>query len=194
VHHLKIAAPCATALLLALGSLGTGGTSSSDSQPSEPQSATMPRTVLITRHAEKAELTADPSLSDQGLRRAEALSLLSETQSVGTIITTEYRRTSETAAPLAIRQGIHSRVVNATASPESLRALAGEILENADPGTENGTVLVVVVGHSNTVPLIIRQLGGPADIFLTEEDFGDLFILTIEADGSVDLQRKRYGD
>jgi len=152
----------------------------------------MPRTVLITRHAEKAELTADPSLSDQGLRRAEALSLLPETQSVGTIITTEYRRTSETGAPLAMRQGIHSRIVKATASPESLRALAQEILENADPSTENGTVLVV--GHSNTVPLIIRQLGGPADIFLTEEDFGDLFILTIEEDGSVDLKRKRYGD
>lgn len=152
----------------------------------------MPQTILITRHAEKADYSADPALSDQGLRRAEALSLLPETQSVGTIITTQYRRTAETAAPVAIRQGILSRVINATASPDSLERLAQEILESADPSEENGTVLVV--GHSNTVPLIIRQLGGPEDIFLTEEDFGELFILTIDEDGMVVLKRMRYGD
>lgn len=179
-------------LLVILGSLSACAGSSPASRISEPHSAPMPRTVLITRHAEKADLSADPPLSDQGLRRAEALSLLPETQSVGTIFTTQYRRTMETASPVALRQGILPQAINATASPGSLQKLADLIVENANPNAENGTVLVV--GHSNTVPLIIRQLGGPADLFLTEEDFGDLFILTIAEDGSVDLQRQRYGD
>jgi broad specificity phosphatase PhoE len=179
-------------LLVVLSGLSACATSDSDPRTSKPRTATMPRTVLITRHAEKADFSADPALSDQGLRRAEALSLLPEAQSVGTIITTQYRRTTETGAPLAIRQGILSRVVNATASPESLRLLTQEILASADPNAENGAVLVV--GHSNTVPLIIRELGGPGDMFLTEEDFGDLFILTIDDDGTVDMKRMRYGD
>lgn len=148
----------------------------------------MPRTVLITRHAEKGDFSADPPLSDQGMRRAEALSLLPETQSVTTVITTQYRRSIETAAPAAVRQGLLSRVVNATARPDDLKALADEILESAEFGT------VLVVGHSNTVPLIIRELGGPADIVLTEEDYGDLFILTINSGGEVSMERSRYGD
>lgn len=149
----------------------------------------MPRTVLITRHAEKQSLSADPSLSERGDRRAEALSLLPETQAVQTIITTQFQRTIETARPLADRRGIEIRVVNAAAHPGALQSLAADILEHASAGP------VLVVGHSNTVPLVIRQLGGPANIFLSDEDdFGDLFILTIAEDGSAELRRTRYGD
>jgi broad specificity phosphatase PhoE len=39
-----------------------------------------------------------------------------------------------------------------------------------------GTVLVV--GHSNTVPAIIRELGGPA-VTVADTDFAHLFILHI---------------
>lgn len=162
--------------------------SPNNAAPTNANEASMPRTVLITRHAEKGDLSADPPLSDQGMRRAEALSMLPETQSVITVITTQFRRTIETAAPVAVRQGLLSRVVNATARPDDLRALADEILESAEYGT------VLVVGHSNTVPLIIRELGGPADIVLTEDDYGDLFILTIGQNGTVSLERTRYGD
>ena len=52
-----------------------------------------------------------------------------------------------------------------------------------------------MVGHSNTVPMIIAELGGPGDVFLTEEDYGDLFILTLDADGNfAGIERTRYGD
>lgn len=177
-------------LALLLGALTclSACTASSDAPLSESPAPEMTRTILITRHCEKGEFSADPPLSDRGMRRAEALSLLPQTQSVATVITTQFRRTIETGAQVAVRQGILSRVVNATARPDALQSLADEILESAEHGT------VLVVGHSNTVPLIIRQLGGPADIFLTEEDFGDLFILTIDDGGEVSIERTRYGD
>jgi len=185
---------CRSVLALLLGALTclSACSSSTDPQLSESPAPEMTRTILITRHAEKGDFSADPPLSERGLRRAEALSLHPETQSVTTVITTQFRRTVETGAAVAVRQGILSRVANATARPDALQSFADEILESAEYGT------VLVVGHSNTVPLIIRQLGGPEDIFLTEEDFGDLFILTIydggDDGGEVSFERTRYGD
>lgn len=148
------------------------------------------RTVLITRHAEKQRFSADPSLSERGAQRAEALSRLPEAQAVTTIITTQFRRAVETALPLADRLGIEPRIIPATARPDALRAMASDIRASA----ANGTVLVV--GHSNTVPMVIAALGGPDDIFLAEEtDFGDLFVLTLDADGNfAGIERGRYGD
>jgi broad specificity phosphatase PhoE len=154
-------------------------------------SAPMPspdRIILLTRHAEKADYSSDPGLSIEGAHRAIALSELPVTQEVNEIYTTSYRRTIETALPLAQRLGILSRTVNFTGSHAALRALTDDLLDSAKAGT------VLVVGHSNTVPLIIQSLGGPSDIFLTEEDFGDLFILTIDGEGRVSLERERYGD
>jgi hypothetical protein len=34
---------------------------------------------------------------------------------------------------------------------------------------------VVIVGHSNTVPDIVQQLGGPRPAPLTHPDFGDVW-------------------
>lgn len=146
------------------------------------------RTVLVTRHAEKASLSADPDLSPEGQRRAEALARLDDAQRVTTIITTQYKRTIQTAQPLAEQRAIQPRIVNATANPADLNTLAADILASAEQGT------VLVVGHSNTVPLIIRALGGPDGLFLSEESFGDLFILSIDEAGGVFVHRTRYGD
>ena len=180
------------ALSLALASawslLSLAGCAAHGSQPA--MDATPPtHTVLVTRHAEKQSYSADPSLSDTGAARAAALAELPAAQSVRTIITTQFQRTIETAQPTAERLGVESRVINATARPDALRAMADEIRAGAETGT------VLVVGHSNTVPMIIAALGGPDGIFLTEEDYGDLFIVTLDAEGGfASIERTRYGD
>ncbi|MFB3431333.1 phosphoglycerate mutase family protein [Phycisphaerales bacterium ac7] len=177
----SLAALLSTLLLAGCASSGSP-TPTMDQPPAD-------RTVLVTRHAEKAQYSADPSLSQRGAQRAQALSLLPIAQGTETIITTQFKRTIETAQPLAERLGVESRVVNATARPDALRALADDIRAGAMKGT------VLVVGHSNTVPMIITELGGPQDIFLSEEDFGDLFILSLDADGNfAGIERTRYGD
>lgn len=170
-----------------LAGLGCAGSAPSE-MATEMGTRSSIRTVLLTRHAEKADLSADPMLSVEGAQRAAALSELEAVRGVRSIFTTEYRRTIETAMPVARRLGILSRPVQATGSRIGLEQLARDILDAAVVGD------VLVVGHSNTVPRVIEALGGPGDIVLREEDFGDLFILRIADDGTVEMERLRYCD
>jgi hypothetical protein len=53
-----------------------------------------------------------------------------------------------------------------------------------------GTVLVV--GHSNTVPAILRSLGATERIAITEDTYDDLFQLTLAPEGPT-LHHLHYG-
>ena len=50
---------------------------------------------------------------------------------------------------------------------------------------------VLVVGHSNTVPLIVRALGGPDVGAIADSEYADMFTLVIDGD-KVRLVRSRY--
>ena len=146
------------------------------------QSAT---TVILVRHAEKVDDSADPVLSDAGTARAEALADALADAGVTAIITTQFERTRRTGAPLGERVGITPIVVAATGRTH-VDDVAARVRE-LGPGT------VVVVGHSNTVPAIIRALGGPDVGEIPDSAYDHLFVLTLGEDG-VRLIRSRYGD
>ncbi|MGE3181178.1 MAG: histidine phosphatase family protein [Phycisphaerae bacterium] len=60
------------------------------------------KTVYLVRHAEKAnEKEPDPVLSEQGAKRAAALSQVLRDVPVSSIFCTPYKRSQETAKPLA---------------------------------------------------------------------------------------------
>ena len=142
-------------------------------------------TVIVVRHAEKVDDSADPVLSDDGAARAEALAAALADAGVSAIITTQFERTRRTAAPLGERVGITPVVVAATGRTH-VDDVATRVRE-LGPGT------IVVVGHSNTVPAIIRALGGPDVGEIPDSAYDDLFILTLDED-VVRLIRSRYGD
>ena len=52
---------------------------------------------------------------------------------------------------------------------------------------------VVVAGHSNTLPAIIAALGGPAGVEIADDDFDDLFVVTVPCGGDARVVRLRYG-
>src|SRR4051812_14602306 len=59
-------------------------------------------TVFLTRHAERAgEMGDDPTLTPAGRDRAELLARMLADAGVRQIFVTEFKRTQETAAPLA---------------------------------------------------------------------------------------------
>src|SRR5262245_40428559 len=61
-----------------------------------------PALVLLVRHAEKAKDAGnDPPLTAAGTQRAEDLALALRDAGVTTIVTTQLRRTGDTARPLA---------------------------------------------------------------------------------------------
>jgi len=97
---------------------------------------------------------------------------------VDAIFTSRFRRTQETAAPVAAQ--LHITPVelkdDVAAAKQQVRA-AGKV--------------VLVVGHSDTVPALIGALGGPA-VTIGDGEFNRLFILYVNRTTS-ELLSMRYG-
>jgi broad specificity phosphatase PhoE len=154
-----------------------------------PTASAQPTTVVLVRHAEKAAAPGpDPELSEAGLARAAALAYALSDAGVSSIITTQFKRTRATAAQLAEKLGLTSITVGAGAELAA-HAQATATAVRARPA--GGVVLVV--GHSNTIPVIIRALGGPEFAELCDSEYDKLFVLQIDSAGSARLFRTRYG-
>jgi broad specificity phosphatase PhoE len=126
--------------------------------------------AFIVRHAEKDESSSnDPGLSNAGRARAESLASMLKDAGVTTIYATEFRRTQETAAPLAQIVGL--QVV--TLPGKSAADFVAKLRELHD-----GNALVV--GHSNTIPLLIRALGIDTPIKINDSDYDNLFVVTLD--------------
>jgi phosphohistidine phosphatase SixA len=145
-----------------------------------------PALVLLVRHAEPAaEPADDPALSEAGRKRAQDLASALRDAGVTTIIVSPFRRTAETAAPLAASRGFKPMQVPIGRSVDGHVAAVAAAVRGL-------TGVVLVVGHSNTVPAIIAQLGGPRLPDICEGVHDDLFALVMSG-GKTPLVRSRYG-
>ena len=128
--------------------------------------------IFLVRHAERAAISghvpSDTGLSAAGHERAEALARALKNAQITAIYTTEYERTRETAAPVALSLGIRPEVIPG----DDLRALVAKL--KASPGN------VLVVGHSNTLPQIISALGVSSRVTVAESDYDNLFLVVLE--------------
>jgi broad specificity phosphatase PhoE len=144
-------------------------------------------TVILVRHAEKAATPAeDPGLTDAGQARARALAAIARDAGVTAIITTQFARARETARPAAEALGVTAEVAKAGGAQHA-QEVAGLISAHA-----GGVVLVV--GHSNTIPAIIAALGAPPPPAICDSEYDNLFIVTIPASGPPRVIRARYGE
>lgn len=147
-------------------------------------------TVVVVRHAEKStDDPRDPSLSAAGQQRARDLGVALKDAGVTDIYVTQYKRTRQTAEPLAQATGasIVERPINAANSATYAQDLAHEIL------TRSGGKSVLVVGHSNTVPDIVKALSGSAVPPITDPEYDHIFVVTIPATGSPRVMQLRFG-
>jgi broad specificity phosphatase PhoE len=156
------------------------------SVPAATGAAEVLTTVIVVRHAEKVDDSSDPALSPAGLVRATALADALRDAGVHAIYTTQYQRTRDTAAPLARLLGL-SPVVVETGGPaaDHGHAVAAKVLVREAGRT------VLVVGHSNTVPAIVRGLGATDTGSIADDEYHNLFIVQIAGSG-VRLIRARY--
>lgn len=146
-----------------------------------------PTTVILVRHAERPP-GADPDLLPEGVARAESLAVSLARTPVDAIIHTQFKRTGQTALPLARQKGITPMVVGATGT-EQQHATA---VVQAVNGLRGKTV--VYVGHSNTVPAVIQALGiAPPAPTIADTSYSHFFIVTKQPNGKVSLIRVRYG-
>jgi broad specificity phosphatase PhoE len=147
-------------------------------------------TIIVVRHAEKGtDDPRDPSLTAAGQQRALALSSVLKDAGVTAIYTTQYKRNRQTAEPLARQNGISitERPISGANTATYAQDLAREILTNS---LGKG---VLVVGHSNTVPDIVKALSGITVPPITDPEYDHIFITTIPGSGSPRLMQLRFG-
>ncbi|MEO7997610.1 MAG: phosphoglycerate mutase family protein [Gemmatimonadaceae bacterium] len=149
----------------------------------------VPAMVVLVRHAEKATVGgSDPSISDVGQARAKALATALADAGVTSVITTTFKRTVETGDVLAKMHNITGeKIAIAGTTASHVEAIAAAVRKH--PGE-----VVLVVGHSNTIPAIVTALGGPKMSDLCDANYATMFIVHMSADGKpAHVVRTRYG-
>ena len=173
-------------LVLLLAALGCASTQSVAVAPGRGATTI----VVVVRHAEKATDDArDPSLSAAGESRARVLLSLLRNAGISDIYTTQYKRTRQTAEPLAreLAISITERPINSANAATYASDITREILaKSAGKG-------VLVVGHSNTVPDIVRALSGTTVPAIADAEYDHIFVVVVPSSGSPRLLRLGFG-
>jgi 2,3-bisphosphoglycerate-dependent phosphoglycerate mutase len=127
-------------------------------------------TVFLVRHAEKAVNPAgNPALTDAGIERADMLSRLLSGAGITAIYSTPFSRTRQTAMPLADLLQLPVFEYDAM----DFQGLVDRIRMDHSGKT------VLVVGHSNTVPRIIEAFGAEPVSPISDDEYDNLFGLTL---------------
>jgi len=165
------------------------------SQPTVAQDEFKPITVFLIRHAEREqEPKQDPPLSKDGVARSTALARLLSSAGIKAILTSQYTRTKQTAEPLATKLGLTVTPFTLKISPSNPRQIAAEsTAEVTNKILERSGESVLVIGHSNSIPDVIKMLGGDVVPTIDERKFDDLFIVTVYAKGKAKVVQLKYG-
>jgi len=137
--------------------------------------ASGPPPIYVMRHLNTPEGQRDPDLLPEGQRAAAALPDWFGRTRVRAIYVSDFRRTRQTAAPLAARL----RLTPIVYDPRDTPALIARV--------RAGPLPALIVGHSNTVPDIVEALGGTRPAPLVHADFGDIWRIT--PDGATSRMR-----
>jgi histidine phosphatase superfamily protein (branch 1) len=149
-------------------------------------------TLILVRHADTepgVALDADPALSERGRRRAELLAdflaNVDVVASVDAIYATTARRTQETAEPLRQRLGQTLNIDD----PYRVERMARRLLRD-----RRGKITLFVLDADAIAPLIDELHGSKKIKPLADDDYDELFIVTIPYYEKVKTLQFRYGD
>ena len=153
-----------------------------------------PTTVFLVRHAERADAPReDPALLETGTARAQSLARILGKSGIKAIYTSQYLRTKATAEPLAKQLGITSVAISLKTTAANPRQIAPEsIQEIVDKIYQRPGENALVIGHSNSVPDVIKALGGDVVPTIDEKEFDDLFVVTVYAKGKARVTHLKY--
>lgn len=129
--------------------------------------------IYLVRHGEKEAAGKDPALTAEGRQRAQNIAIMLGKAGIAHIFSTPTARTQQTAQPLAERRGLKVELYD----PRTPQALVAKVKGLTGP--------VLVVGHSNTLPELVRLFGGQAGAEITDNEFDRVYQLLPGANGSV---------
>ena len=147
--------------------------------------------IFLVRHAETVapKGTTLRPLSEAGQRRAALLGMILKDAGINAIFTSDLERTVKTAEPLAKLLRIE---------PKALEQLTTQFKQNdidafvALLRSEHRRDIVLVVGHANSVPALLKALGHSLEGDIPETEFDNLFVLIPMSEGPPKLLRLRF--
>lgn len=120
------------------------------------------------RHAEKADSSKNPDLSEKGLERAQEWKALFSEINFDAVYSTDFNRTLQTIQPIVAGNNQLLKIYN----PKMID------VELFKKETQGKTILIV--GHSNTVPNMVNQIIKENKyVDVAENQFGNLYIITL---------------
>ena len=148
-------------------------------------------TIIIVRHAEAVpNAGSDPVLSDAGIARANALAAALKDAGVAGVFTTQYQRTHLTGQAVATAMNtplLKTTIAGGAAGLEGyVKQMVADVLEKYAGRT------VVMVGHSNTVPALVKGFTGIDVGEIAHDSYDQMFVVTIAGPGKGRLVRARY--
>lgn len=161
---MRIIIPILTAVILLISGQSDHPTATSDDTV----------TFVVVRHAEKADSSSDPDLSEVGMNRARKLAEMLMYTEVDALYATPYKRTRQTLGVLGEQQGLNI----ADYDPRRPNVLLDSLK------SQSGKTFVIA-GHSNTAPHIVNYLIGENRYGDLEDHMYDhLWIVHLHADGT----------
>lgn len=153
-------------------------------------------TVFLVRHAEKAaEPREDPPLLETGNTRAQELARILGPVGIKAIYTSQFLRTRQTGEPLAKQLGITATTLQIKMNPAKPKEISEQSYKDiVEKIYEHLGDAALVIGHSNTIPEVIKRLGGDIAPIIDEKNFDDLFVVTIYAKGKAKVAHLKYGN
>lgn len=142
--------------------------------------------IILVRHAElQAAAMAGPKqvpLSQAGSARAERLAQLLKDAHIDAIYVTDFTRTQKTAEPLS-----HELKETPTVVPKGdPRELVARLRK------QHAGQNVLLVGHTDTLPGLLKALGHPAEVKIDSDDYGNVFVVVPKGDAPPVFMRLRY--
>lgn len=126
--------------------------------------------IYLVRHAEKVidkDNLKDPPLTECGTERAQSIKRFLSDIDIERVYSTNYIRTRETARPTATSEELDIEIYN----PGDLEAMAEILLERGETA--------LVVGHSNTTPILAGLLAGEQGYAIADNVYNQVYQVVI---------------
>ena len=141
--------------------------------------ASAQKAVFVVRHGEKIS-SEDERLTDAGKARGQRLARHLADAGIAAVYSTDTERTLGTARPLADARRLPLTVY------DKPKALAEKVR------AEHGGDVILVVGHSNTVPKLLKVFGCAESVSIADDEYDNLFVVVPNEKGPATLVRLRY--
>ena len=140
------------------------------------------KVVYLIRHAEQVLDVEDPPLTVAGHQRAKAWAGILRDAGIKVVYTSKKRRTKQTGEPIA-------QALNIPLETMPRRDVAGLVDRLR---TRHADDAVLIVGHSRTIPKLVKELGHSEEVTIERDDYDSLFIVVPQSERDPLVVRLRY--